>query len=297
MNKQFKLPINLFETMCLIRRFEDSLMELYDKGLISGTIHTSSGQEACAVGVCSHLDPERDIVYSNHRCHGHFLSFTGNFEGLLREIIGLPDGICCGKGGSQHIHARNFYSNGILGAGAPVAVGIAEAEKRKDSGALVVLFMGDGTFGEGVIYEAFNLASLRNVPILFAVEHNHYAQSTPTRHQLAGSFDLRAKAFNIPYTETDGSFIDMTYDAASEAILAVRSTQSPRMLLMETHRFNPHSKGDDTRDPEEIALVRQQDPIGDSHTSHLWNDEQKMEARKRADDAINSLIQKVTRDL
>ena len=143
-----------------IRLFEQSLLDLFSTGALSGTTHTCLGQETVAVGVVSAIDRARDIVFSNHRGHGHFLAYCGEAERLYLEILGKPGGVCGGRGGSQHLYFDNFYSNGVQGGIVPVATGMALAEKTKGTGAVAVVFLGDGTLGEGVVYESFNIASL-----------------------------------------------------------------------------------------------------------------------------------------
>src|SRR5512139_1277806 len=170
--------ILLYERLYTIRRFEETLLENFPRGVFFGTTHTSLGQEADAVGVLSHLRQE-DVVFSNHRGHGHFLAAGGDPYALFAELMGKATGVCGGRGGSQHLHWENFYSNGILGGTVPQAVGMALAEKLKGSHSITVVFLGDGTLGEGVVYEALNMAALWNAPILFALENNGIAQTTP----------------------------------------------------------------------------------------------------------------------
>jgi len=140
-----------------IRRFEETVLENFPKGVFFGTTHTYLGQEADAVGVLQQLQ-ENDIVFSNHRCHGHFLAYGGDPRALFAELMGKATGVCGGRGGSQHLHWRNFYSNGVQGGIAPVAAGMALAEKLKSSGAVTVAFLGDGSLGQGVVYETLNMA-------------------------------------------------------------------------------------------------------------------------------------------
>ena len=191
----------LYERMFFIRRFEESLLDLFAQGKLVGTTHTYIGQEANAVGIIDHLERERDVIFSNHRCHGHYLAFTDDAFGLLCEVMGKAPGVCGGKGGSQHLCNGNFYSNGVLGSIVPVATGIALAEKKKRTGAVSTVFLGDGTLGEGVTYESLNMASLWKLPVLFVVENNHYAQSTPVELELAGSIPARAAAFGVETAE------------------------------------------------------------------------------------------------
>ena len=251
----------LYERMFLIRRFEETLLELFSAGKIAGTTHTCIGQEANAAGVVSHLVHGRDVVFSNHRCHGHYLALTDDVDGLLREVMGKEGGVCGGRGGSQHLCNDGFYSNGILGSTVPVATGIALAERERCSGAVTVAFLGDGTLGQGVVYESLNIASLWGLPILFVVENNFYAQSTPTRLELAGSITGRGSAFGIETAHLATTDVVEIERVAGGAIAEVRSTDRPFLLVLDTYRFSPHSKGDDVRDPAEIEEARTRDPL------------------------------------
>ena len=253
--------VGLYGQMVLIRRVEETLLDLFSAGKLVGTTHTCIGQEANAVGVISALDRERDVVFSNHRCHGHYVALTGDVEGLLAEVMGKATGVCGGKGGSQHLCRGNFYSNGVLGSTVPVATGMALAEKRKGTGALATVFLGDGTLGQGVVYESLNMASLWSLPILFVVENNFYAQSTPSSLGLAGSIPDRARAFGIDVAALATTDVTDVRDAALSATHAVRSTGRPFFLVVDTYRFSPHSKGDDFRDPAEIEERRHHDPL------------------------------------
>ncbi|MDQ7088610.1 MAG: thiamine pyrophosphate-dependent dehydrogenase E1 component subunit alpha [Acidobacteriota bacterium] len=244
----------------LIRRFEELLLDLFAAGKLSGTTHTCLGQEANAVALAAHLQ-ERDVVVSNHRCHGHYLARTGDVEGLLAEIRGRRDGLCSGRGGSQHLCAPNFYTNGIQGGIVPLATGMALAEKRRGSGAIVTVFIGDGTLGQGVVYESLNIAALWAAPLLVVVEANGWAQSTPTHRALAGSIEGRMEAFGIPCDSVEGNDVFTLDAAASQAVARVRETSRPCGLLIHTQRLGPHSKGDDPRSRAEIDALRKRDPL------------------------------------
>lgn len=256
-----KHNLGFFETMYKIRRFEEKLLTLFSEGKLNGTTHTCIGQEANAVGVISNLKNDLDVVYSNHRGHGHFLAFYDNPKGLLFEIMGLPDGVCSGIGGSQHLCFNNFFTNGIQGGIVPVTVGMSLALKKESNQGIGVVFLGDGTLGEGVVYEAFNMASLWNAPTLFVIENNHYAQSTPSNLQVAGSIADRPRAFGIRTTELDTTDVEEIYSASRDIIERIRITSKPECLILNTYRFAPHSKGDDFRDPEEIKERRKKDPL------------------------------------
>lgn len=246
--------------MLLIRTFEERLLDLFSRGELTGTTHCYIGQEAIAVGVTAQLLPE-DVVFSNHRCHGHYLARTGNAAGLFAEIMGKPNGICGGKGGSQHLCDENFYTNGVQGSFVPISVGMALAEKRKNSGGIVVAFIGDGTLGEGAVYEALNMASLLKVPLLVVVENNQYAQTTSIKNSLAGSITARFEAFGITALETSSQDVLEVSSVAEKIVSQVRESQQPMALVCHTYRFCAHSKGDDFRDPAEIQGYRQSDPV------------------------------------
>lgn len=253
-------PRELLRRMTRIRLFEERCLEAFSRGQLTGTTHTCIGQEASAVGVLSAVRPT-DIVFSNHRGHGHFLAHGGDMEALAAEMMGRASGVCKGIGGSQHLHGTAFYSNGVLGSTVPCAAGVALAEQTRATGNVVVLFMGDGALGEGVVYETLNLAALRRLPLLFAVENNGYAQSTPIHLNTAGTLTGRFEAFGIAVTEVDTPDVMQVHEAAAACVGRLRAGQGPAALIVHTTRFAAHSKGDDTRPPDEIARLRARDPL------------------------------------
>lgn len=264
-------PQSLYRSLYRIRRFEETVLEQFPTGVFSGTTHTCLGQEADAVGVLGQLE-DGDIVFSNHRGHGHFLAYGGDPQALFAELMGRATGVCGGRGGSQHLHWQDFYSNGVQGGILPVATGMALAEKRKGSGAAAVAFLGDGTLGEGALYEALNLAALWQAPVLYVLENNRMAQTTPIHLAVAGSLPARFTAFGIPVCELDTSDVLEILPAAGALLGEVRAG-APCALILHTCRFGPHSKGDDTRDPAEIAHLRQtRDPLR-IHGARLAPDE------------------------
>jgi TPP-dependent pyruvate/acetoin dehydrogenase alpha subunit len=261
---------SFYAQMTLIRQTEEAFFDLYARGLMAGTVHTSIGQEACAVGMVASLDKARDVIFSSHRAHGHFLAYCEDVEGLVAELLGRRTGVVGGIGGTQHLHVRNFYTNGIQGGIVPNAVGAALAEKLTGSGAIVTVFLGDGTMGEGVVYESMNLASLWQLPVLFVLEDNHYAQSTPKHLEHAGSLADRPRAFGIATRDLTGGpahmmadALDVTevYAAACTAVAYVRERCAPFFLALPTYRLAPHSKGDDTRQREELAAAWSREPL------------------------------------
>ncbi len=253
--------LSFYRSLRRIRRFEETVLENFSKGVFYGTTHTSIGQEADAVGVLDGIQAG-DIVVSNHRSHGHFLAYGGDMHSLFAELMGKAGGVCGGWGGSQHLHWRNFYSNGVQGGMIPAATGMALAEKSKASRAVVIAFLGDGTLGEGVIYEAFNMAALWSLPILYVVENNRIAQTTPVEKSLAGSMLERLAGFGLVVAEVDSSDVQVIDDAARVHIAEVRGEMKPHALIIDTCRFAAHSKGDDTRPTEEVAAMRaRRDPL------------------------------------
>jgi TPP-dependent pyruvate/acetoin dehydrogenase alpha subunit len=256
MNENFAL----YKTMLLIRRFEERLLAEFSTGKLVGTTHAYIGQEADAAAIFSVTDPD-DVVFSNHRCHGHFLAYGGEPYRLAAELMGKATGLVGGRGGSQHIQWRNFYSNGVQGGIVPVATGMALAEKEKRTGKIALVFIGDGTLGEGALYESLNIAALWTLPLLIVVEDNHYAQTTPNEKGVAGSISARFTAFGLRVWEWDTTDVLDIQSAAREAVQHVRSGAGPACLLLHTYRFSAHSKGDDPRSPEELARIRQFDPL------------------------------------
>lgn len=273
----------LYKTMLTIRRFEERALAEFSTGKLFGTTHAYIGQEADAAGIFAVLDPG-DVVFSNHRCHGHFLAYGGDPYALAAELMGRATGLVGGRGGSQHIQWRNFYSNGIQGGIVPVATGMALAEKAQKTGQIAVVFIGDGTLGQGVLYESLNLASLWQLPVLVVVENNGYAQTTPIELGVAGSIPARFRAFGIQAWEAATSDVLTIESLAREAVTHCRNGL-PAALILHTHRFSAHSKGDDTRDRETIAQIRaEHDPLT-LHAPRLSADE-----LSRAEAEVSELI-------
>ena len=260
LNNQDSRREHFYAQMVLIRRFEEQVLDLFAAGELFGTTHCYIGQEANAVGIINHLE-KRDIIFSSHRCHGHFLARTGKADLLMAELMGRATGLVGGRGGSQHICYENFYSNGVQGGIVPTATGMALAEKMLRTGAIATVFMGDGTLGEGLVYEAFNLASLWSAPILFVIENNRWSQSTPVEKQLAGSMLARGQAFGIESGEVDSTDAEELYDYFDPIIKKVRQEQRPHLEVIQTYRLCHHSKSDDMRPADEIEHYRQNEPL------------------------------------
>ncbi len=244
----------------LIRRTEELLLRLFSEGLVSGTTHTCIGQEICAMSVVRALSRDSDFVFSNHRNHGHFLTYSGEFAGLVAEIMGREAGVCGGVGGSQHLAYRGFHSNGVQGGMTAIGVGHALAIERKNQDGVVAVIVGDGTLGEGLLYESMNLAGVWKLPILFVVENNGIAQTTETRNTLSGTIDSRGKAFGLDVWQLDDSQPDFL-ERTEQIVGDVRGRRRPGMLVVNCRRLGPHSKGDDLRSDATMAEIRERDPL------------------------------------
>lgn len=250
----------LYAFGALIRECESALLEMFSQGLLSGTTHTCLGQELCQMAVVRALRQD-DAIFSTHRNHGHFLTRTGNVLGLVAEIMGRDIGVCGGMGGSQHIAHGTFHSNGIQGGLTAAAVGWALGRKLAKRHAIAAAFIGDGTLGEGLLYESLNLASVWRVPVLFVLENNGIAQTTPTAPLIGGgSIEARARAFGLRTWSLDDADPDLFVKAES-IVDDVRAEEAPGVLVIDTARLGPHSKGDDTRDAAEIEAIRRRDPL------------------------------------
>jgi pyruvate dehydrogenase E1 component alpha subunit len=245
-------------SLLLIRHFELAVLELFSTGQVHGTTHTCLGQEQVPVALRPLLTPA-DFVLSNHRGHGHYLARFDDPEGLLAEIMGREGAVCAGVGGSQHLMRGRYLSTGIQGESLPVAAGIALRLARQEPGRLACVHIGDGTWGAGAVYEALNIAALWRLPMVVAVEHNGIAQSTPTDRQLAGTIAGRAAAFGVAYLHLDAGDIPAVRDRLAEPFASVRSGGGPLVVEFATQRLGPHSKGDDSRGPAELAAIRARD--------------------------------------
>lgn len=256
--KTTTIPLKYIEKAFLIRKVEEAILNLYSQGKLNGTVHTCVGQEFTGVCISEFLTPD-DFVVSNHRGHGHYIARTNDVKGMLAEVMGKQIGAAGGIGGSQHLCNVNYISNGIQGGMTPIASGIALGYKLKETKNIAVAYIGDGTLGEGILYETLNLSSLWNCPVLYVLEHNCYAQSTSFKQNFAGNIAERIKGFDVKYFYADTWDIDNLLSVSEEAINYVRNESKPAFIEISTYRLNSHSKGDDNRDDKEIAEFKQKD--------------------------------------
>jgi len=252
--------------MVKIRRVEERLVDLFSQGKIPGFIHVGIGQEAIAVGVCSTLGV-RDSILTTHRGHGQSLAKGMDLKRFMAEIFGRKDGCCKGKSGSMHIASREegiVGSNGIVGAGLPIALGTAFASTYRGEKNVTVCFFGDGASNQGTFHESLNLAALWNLPVVFCCENNGWAQFTSgSRYLRLESISRRADAYGMPGVTVDGSDVRMVRRAAEQAVGRAREGGGPTLLECKTLRGTGHYVGDPQkyRPTENIAEAKESDPI------------------------------------
>jgi len=258
--------IGYYRTMLIIRRFEERMEQVFLEGIVKGTCHPCTGQEATAVGTCAGLR-KADYVVSNHRGHGHFIAKGGEPRRLMAEMFGKEDGYSGGRGGSQHMacFAIGFLgSNGITGGGIPIATGAALALQMQRRHEIVACFFGDGAANQGAFHEALNMAAVWKLPIIFVCENNLYAMSTHFREAFAiDHVWQRAAAYGMPGERVDGNDVLAVRDAVKRIAERARSGGGPSLLECMTYRMSGHSRGDprEYRSREEEALWREQCPI------------------------------------
>ena len=273
-NIEPSLSLNVVLPLALkVRAFELKLLSLFSEGHIRGTVHTCWGQELTPALVAHLLEPD-DIVFGTHRGHGYFLGITKDFEGLAREILGKQGGVSRGVGGSQHLHSEQILTNGIQGGLVPVAAGAASTLKN----GIAIAVIGDGTLGQGALYETLNIASLHALPILIILEDNSIAQTTPQEQTLAGSVANRFKAFDWEVFFAADSNPHALASQVSSALAYVRRARKPAVLHLQTRRLGPHSKGDDNRSKELIKELRETDSLNkmiesSAEISDMWASE------------------------
>ncbi len=254
--------LKAYRAMKTIREFEERLHTEIAGGKIAGFTHLYAGQEAVAVGICEQLDA-KDYIVSTHRGHGHCIAKGCDVKGMMLEIYGRRDGLCRGKGGSMHIadvSVGMLGANGIVGAGAPLALGAAIAARMDGSNHVAVAFTGDGAANQGTTFEAMNMAVVLKAPLIFAFENNHYSEHTGASYSV-GAKDMasRAEGFGMKAFKVDGCNFFAVYEVMTEALAHARAGGGPVAVEFDTERFYGHFEGDPQRyrGPGEVNRVRE----------------------------------------
>jgi pyruvate dehydrogenase E1 component alpha subunit len=282
-----------YADMLLIRRFEEKAGQLYGMGLIGGFCHLYIGQEAVVVGVTAARRAD-DQVITAYREHGHMLACGMDPKLVMSELTGRASGYSKGKGGSMHMFSAEkkfFGGHGIVGAQVPIGTGLAFANKYRGNDSVSITYFGDGAANQGQVYEAFNMAELWKLPIVYVIENNQYAMGTSVERSSAETqFFKRGASFNIPGEQVDGMDVEAVHAASAKAIAWCRAGKGPTILEMKTYRYRGHSMSDPAkyRSREEVTSVREKrDPI-----EHL---SQTLIAQKLASEDELKTIDKETR--
>jgi pyruvate dehydrogenase E1 component alpha subunit len=253
--------------MLLIRQFEQRVRYLFLEGIMPGTIHQYIGQEAIAVGVCSALEAD-DVITSTHRPHGHAIARGLSVESIMHELFGRTTGCCRGRGGSMHIgdlEKGMVPAIAIVGGGVPIATGLALAFKMKKEPRVAVCFMGDGAVNEGAFHEAVNMGAIWSLPVIYVIENNRYAASTPIAQVVrVERLSDRAAAYGIPGVTIDGNAVLEVYETARDAIGRARAGEGPTLIEAMTYRLTGHSRRDpcNYQPKEERDQAQEHEPIG-----------------------------------
>jgi len=261
--------LQMYRNMLRIRRFEERLAEESARGNIPGLLHLYVGEEAVAVGACSALRKE-DYITSTHRGHGHCIAKGGDLRKMMAELFAKETGYCKGRGGSMHIAAPEIGivgCSGIAGAGIPIAAGVGLSSKLRKTDQVCVSFFGDGASNTGAFHEGMNLASLWELPVVYVLENNLYAISTPAvRSSKLKNISDRAAAYGMRSAMADGMDVLSVYQAVSEAVERARKGQGPTLVECKTYRFRGHHEGDPKkgetyRTKQEMDEWEKRDPI------------------------------------
>ena len=281
--------------MLLIRRFEEKAGQLYGMGKIGGFCHLYIGQEAVVVGVDS-VKKQGDQVITSYRDHGHMLSCGMDPKGVMAELTGKKDGYSKGKGGSMHMFSKSedFYGgHGIVAAQVPIGAGLAFANKYKNNNSVCFTYYGDGAANQGQIYEAFNMASLWKLPVVFIIENNQYAMGTSIdRASSTPKLFSRGEAFNIPGRLVDGMDVLEVSKATELAASNCRNGDGPYILEMNTYRYKGHSMSDPAkyRTREEVQNIKdKKDPI-ENFQKYLLNEGLDEDEFKKIDKNIKEIV-------
>lgn len=259
--------LEYYRLMLLMRRFEEKAGQMYGMGLIGGFCHLYIGQEAVVTGIQAALK-ENDRVITGYRDHAHMLACGIDPKVVMAELTGRAGGISAGKGGSMHMFSleHNFFGgHGIVGAQVPLGTGLAFADRYRGDDAITVTYFGDGAANQGQVYEAFNMAELWKLPVLYVIENNQYAMGTSVNRSSAeNELYRRGESFRIPGRQVDGMNVLAVKAAADEAVQWIRAGNGPMLLEMKTYRYRGHSMSDPAkyRSKEEVQKMRaEHDPI------------------------------------
>ena len=259
--------LEMLRSMQTIRRFEERASDDYRSGAIYGVVHCYIGEEAVAVGVCSALNRDDQII-STHRGHGHCLAKGADMKRMMAELYGRQSGYCKGKGGSMHIADFSIGmlgANGIVAGGIPIVTGAGLAAQLEGKGRVAVSFFGDGASNAGPFHESINIAAKWKLPMLYVCENNLYAAGTAAADTLAhGDVAARAAGYGIPGVIVDGNDVLAVYDAAEAAVSRARRGEGPTLIECKTYRWRGHTErigGEDPRPKGEIEAWQQKDPI------------------------------------
>jgi len=259
--------LHLYRQMAKIRAFEEQVNELYKGAKMPGLAHLYVGEEGVAVGVCEALRRD-DFITSTHRGHGHCLAKGASVNRMFAELLGKEPGYCRGKGGSMHIadpETGNLGANAIVGGSAGIATGAALSAKMRGSGQVAVCFFGDGALGQGVLYEAMNMASLWKLPVIYVCENNLYGEYTSNAETIAGEILGRARAFGIHAESVDGQDVQAVNATMRRLVERARTGEGPAFLECKTYRYYGHHVGDVNREyrtrEEEREWMTTHDPL------------------------------------
>jgi len=285
--------------MLLIRRFEEKAGQLYGMGAIGGFCHLYIGQEAVVVGMQMALG-EGDQVITTYRDHGHMLATGMDPKGVMAELTGRRSGYSKGKGGSMHMFSREkgFYGgHGIVGASVPIGTGLAFSNKYLGKTSVCLTYFGEGAVNQGQVYEAFNMASLWKLPVVYVIENNRYAMGTEVSRSAALSEELynRGSVFGIPGERVDGMDVRAVKAAGEAAVAHCRKGKGPIILEMMTYRYRGHSMSDPAkyRTRDEVQKMREErDPIELVRRRLLEAKQSSEDELKKIDSEIRSLVNK-----
>jgi pyruvate dehydrogenase E1 component alpha subunit len=265
-SKQKKKLLEMLRKMLTIRRFEERVKKEFAATRVKGFVHLYIGEEAVAVGVCSNLT-DADYVTSTHRGHGHCIAKGVDVKGMMAELYGRRTGTCKGKGGSMHIADVGLGmlgANGIVGAGAPIAVGAGLSSKYRKSGQVAVCFFSDGALNQGAVHEAMNIASIWKLPVIFVLENNQFAESTSVKYATSVKDpSTRGQSYSMPSVRVDGMDVIAVSQATADAVARAKKGEGPSFIVCDTYRYMGHFEGDDQtyRTKEDVEVYRNNDPI------------------------------------